>query len=59
MKCTLGSPPLARDKAYRRMSAHQGGVNWRVAVAVAGVDLGRSGHEDFDNFQVPVPTGKV
>ncbi len=41
------------------MSAHQGGVNWRVAVAVAGVDLGRSGHEDFDNFQVPVPTGKV
>lgn len=44
---------------YRTMSAHQCGVDGRVAVAVPRVDCSRRGDEKLDGLQVPVPTGKV
>ena len=41
------------------MPTDQGGVDGRVAVGVARVNLSRCGDQDFDGLQVPVSAGEV
>lgn len=41
------------------MPPDQSGVDGRVAIGVARVDLSRCGDQNFDGLQVPVPASKV